>query len=238
MALQHISSSPPAEWTILTDSKAALEILTSHATKIISDLQTANTAACDSVCASGHGVRLQWVPSHMGLTGNAGGDAAARRAHQDVGPPASIPLTSSACLIKIRQWCASQMHHSAEDAVRANAYIQSIDTTMQFTPPQQLVRAEEALLHRLRLNVAYTPQYLCRVGKRRSASCACGAVAVVGHLLLTCSEYPAARAVLADRLQRLGHGLLSLAVLLEWQLAAVTRALLQYLQDTQLRVTR
>ncbi|XP_064486022.1 uncharacterized protein LOC135398559 [Ornithodoros turicata] len=242
MALQHISSSPPAEWTILTDSKPALEILGSHATKIISDLQTAIIAACDSLCASGHGVRLQWVPSHIGLSGNSRADAAARRAHQDVGPPASMPLTSSACLIKIREWCASEMRRSVEDAVRSNAYIQSIDPTMQFAPYQQLVRAEETLLHRLRLNVAYTPQYLCRVGKRRSASCAtCGAVADVEHLLLICSEYSAARAVLANRLQRLGHGSLSLAVLLgpvaRQQQGAVTRALLQYLQDTQLSVT-
>ncbi|XP_064472410.1 uncharacterized protein LOC135386430 [Ornithodoros turicata] len=197
MALQHISSSPPAEWTILTDSKPALEILSSHATKIISDLQTAIIAACDSLCGSGHG---------------------------------------------IREWCASEMRRSVEDAVRSNAYIQSIDPTMQFAPYQQLVRAEETLLHRLRLNVAYTPQYLCRVGKRRSASCAtCGAVADVEHLLLTCSEYSAARAVLANRLQRLGHGSLSVAVLLgpvaRQQQGAVTRALLQYLQDTQLSVT-
>lgn len=241
-ALVHISASPQGNWSIFTDSKATLEIVCSHGSQIINDLHSMTLSAYNTVLASGHSVWLQWIPSHIGLTGNTRADAAARRAHSSDCPVASLPLTPSACRLQIRRWSALQTRQFIEDAVRCNEFLRAIDPAMQLYPTQRLTRAEETLLHRLRLNVAYTPSYLHKIGRRGSATCtSCDAIADVAHLLLTCPTFSTPRAALARRLQALGRHPLSLATLLgpvpRPGQRDVTKALLQYLKDTELATT-
>ncbi|XP_064482926.1 uncharacterized protein LOC135395764 [Ornithodoros turicata] len=238
-ALDHISISPQGNWSIFTDSKAALEVISSHGSQTINDLHAMTISSYNSVLASGHTAWLQWVPSHIGLPGNTRADAAARRAHSCDSPIANLPLTASACHLKIRRWSASETRHFIADAIRCNTFLRAIDPAMQLYPSQHLTRAEETLLHRLRLNVAYTPSLLHKMGRRGNANCdACGAIADVAHLLLTCPTFSAPRAALARRLQALGHHPLSLATLLgpvpRPGQRDVTKALFEYLKATEM----
>ncbi|XP_064482534.1 uncharacterized protein LOC135395225 [Ornithodoros turicata] len=80
-ALNAMSGSQADSWSIFTDSKSALEILASYRCSAICDLRTLVIARYNELLASGRSVRLQWVPSHVGLPGNTRADLAAKRAH-------------------------------------------------------------------------------------------------------------------------------------------------------------
>ncbi|XP_064470017.1 uncharacterized protein LOC135384760 [Ornithodoros turicata] len=242
--LNRANLSPQGNWSIFTDSKAAFEVISSHGSQTINDLHAMTISSYNSVLASGHTVWLQWVPSHIGLPGNTCADVAARRAHSCGSPIANLPLTASACLLQIRRWSASETRHFIADAIPCNTFLQAIDPAMQLYLTQHLTRAEETLLHRLRLNVAYTPSLLHKMGRRGNANCdACGAIADVAQLLLTCPTFSAPRAALARCLQgdaSDGHPL-SLATLLgpvpRPGQRDVTKALFEYLKATEMMTT-
>ncbi|XP_064469979.1 uncharacterized protein LOC135384718 [Ornithodoros turicata] len=240
-ALRLISTRPPNNWTVLTDSKAALQILSSPCSKIVTDICSLALTTYSRLTTSGHSVWLQWVPSHIGLPGNIRADAAARGAHGAAATTmtTTIPLTPSACLIQIRRQTSRSTLAFSSNAVAANTFLHSIDPRMELTLSQRLSRQEESILHRLRLDVALTPLLLSKMDRRTSPMCpSCAAVADIRHLLLHCKRYAGPRAALASNLASLGHRELSLATLLgpvrhsrQW---AVTRALLRYLKDTGL----
>ncbi|XP_064470349.1 uncharacterized protein LOC135385103 [Ornithodoros turicata] len=240
-ALRLISTRPPNNWTVLTDSKAVLQILSSPCSKIVTDICSLALTTYSRLTASGHSVWLQWVPSHIGLPGNTRADADARDAHGAAATTmtTTIPLTPSACLIQIRCQTSRSTLAFSSNAVAANTFPHSIDPRIELTLSQRLSRQEESILHRLRLDVALTPLLLSRMDRRTSPMCpCCAAVADTRHLLLHCKRYAGPRAALASNLTSLGHRELSLATLLgpvrhsrQW---AVTRALLCYLKDTGL----
>ncbi|XP_064469471.1 uncharacterized protein LOC135384178 [Ornithodoros turicata] len=166
-ALKLISTRPPNTWTVLTDSKAALQILSSPSSKIATDICSLALTTYSRLTASGHSVWLQWVPSHISLPENTRADAAAGGAH---GAAAStmtttIPLTPSACLIQIRRQTSRSTLAFTSNAVAANTFLHSIDPRMELTLSQRLSRQEESILHRLCLDVALTP--LCLHGLPR-----------------------------------------------------------------------
>ncbi|XP_064482821.1 uncharacterized protein LOC135395655 [Ornithodoros turicata] len=208
-ALRLISTRPPNNWTVLTDSKAALQqILSSPCSKIVTDICSLALTTYSSLTTSGHSVWLQWVPSHIGLPGNTRADAAARGAHGAAATTmtTTIPLTPSACLIQIRRQTSRNTLAFSANAVAANTFLHSIDPRMELTLSQRLSRQEESILHRLRLDVALTPLLLSKMDRRTSPMCpCCAAVADIRHLLLHCKWYAGPRAALASNLTSLGH---------------------------------
>ncbi|XP_064471656.1 uncharacterized protein LOC135385720 [Ornithodoros turicata] len=209
-ALRHITTSPPGTWTILSDSKAALETLDSHCTKTSDDLHTMITSIANTALASGHDICLQCISSHIGLGGNDRADAAARRAHEQPDAAAHIPLTPSACRIQIRRWAAQEARCFIHESALFNELLRAIDPAVEFSPPRRLQR-----LHRLRLKLAYTPPVQRMMGRQISAPCdVCEVVADTSHVLLTCPKYTTHCATLSRYLQRFGHNQLTLAALL------------------------
>ncbi|XP_064469658.1 uncharacterized protein LOC135384384 [Ornithodoros turicata] len=241
-ALRHITTSPPGTWTILSDSKAALETLDSHCTKTTDDLHTMAMSLANTALASAqytHNICLQCIPRHIGLGENDRADAAARRAHEQPDAAARIPLTPSACRIQIRRWAAQEARCFIRESARFNDFLRSIDPAVEFSPPRRLQRPQETLLHRLRLNLAYTPPVQRMMGRQISALCdVCEVVADTSHLLLTCPKCTNHRATLFRYLERFGHNQLTLAALLgpvpQHQQWAVTTPVLHFLKCTGL----
>ncbi|XP_064479960.1 uncharacterized protein LOC135393426 [Ornithodoros turicata] len=84
-ALSYISRSSADNWTILTDSKSALQMIASYYASTINDICTRIAKRYNELLASGHSVWFQWVQVHIGLHGNAYADDGARRAHDEDG---------------------------------------------------------------------------------------------------------------------------------------------------------
>ncbi|XP_064479294.1 uncharacterized protein LOC135392517 [Ornithodoros turicata] len=236
--LQLVSSRPPGSWTVLTDSKSALEAPSSPRSQVVSDIRSLILTVHNLLVTSGHSVWSQWVPSHIGLSGNTRADAAARRAHGAAECNTVIPLSSSVCRIHIPRRFSFDTRLFMENTVAANTFLHRIDPKMVFSVSLRLSRKEESALHRLRLNVAHTPSFLFKIKQRPSSACpSCSTDADTHHFLLTRPRYAAPRTALTHRLSALGHRDLSLATLLgsagqkQW---AVTRALICFLGDSEL----
>ncbi|XP_064468602.1 uncharacterized protein LOC135381131 [Ornithodoros turicata] len=169
-ALRYISSSTPRAWTILSDSKSALEAVASYSPKVINDIYTEIICLHAKLSSLGHSVCFQWIPGHVGILGNAIADSAARSARA-AGAVTSVQLTPSACQLAIRRYCRNSSQAFFQDAARTNPFLHSIDPTMTHTLVGRYPREEESLLHRLRLNVARTPLLLFKMGHLLSPKC-------------------------------------------------------------------
>ncbi|XP_064488507.1 uncharacterized protein LOC135400603 [Ornithodoros turicata] len=214
-ALKLVSARPPGSWTVLTDSKSALEALSSPRSQVVSDIRSLILVVHNLLVTSGHSVWFQWVPSHIGLPGNTRADTAAKRAHGAAECNTVIPLSPSVCRIHIRRRVSFDTHLFMENTVAANTFLHRIDPKMAFSVSLRLSRKEESALHRLRLNVARTPSFLFKIKQRPSSACpSCSTDADTHHLLMTCPRYAAPRTALTHRLSALGHRDLSLATLL------------------------
>ncbi|XP_064460340.1 uncharacterized protein LOC135370505 [Ornithodoros turicata] len=237
-ALKLVSARPPGSWTVLTDSKLALEALSSPRSQVVTDVRSLILVVHNLLVTSGHSVWFQWVPSHIGLPGNTRADTAAKRAHGAAECNTVIPLSPSVCRIHIRRRLSFVTHPFMENTVAVNTFLHRIDPKMAFSVSLRLSRKEESALHRLRLNVARTPSFLFKTKQRPSSACpSCSTDADTHHLLMTCPRYAAPRTALTRRLSAVGHRDLSLATLLgpvgqkQW---AVTKALICFLGDTGL----
>ncbi|XP_064462606.1 uncharacterized protein LOC135373313 [Ornithodoros turicata] len=237
-ALKLVSAGPLGSWTVLTDSKSALEALSSPRSQDVSDIRSLILIVHNLLVTSGHSVWFQWVPSHIVLPGNTRADTAAKRAHGAAECNTVIALSPSVCRIHIRRHLPSDTRLFMENTVAANTFLHRIDPKMAFSVSLRLSRKEESALHRLRLNVARTPSLLFKIKQCPSSACpSCSTDADTHHLLLTCLRYTAPRTALTHRLSALGHRDLSLAALLgpvgqkQW---AVTRALICFLGDSGL----
>lgn len=123
-----------------------------------------------------------------------------------------------------RLWSLPDHHH---------AFLRYIDPELRMRLPEVLPRRLETLYHRLRLNAALTKAYLFRLGVTTNPYCDnCGSPETVKHLLLECSAYIHARCSLAQKLERLSPGPMTLKVLLgPWPSPPAQRKVLEALFD-------
>ncbi|XP_064470944.1 uncharacterized protein LOC135385517 [Ornithodoros turicata] len=219
-ALRHIAESVPDAWVVLTDSKASLALLS-----------TANSPWSTTVSTiSGYpGIQsytetpvLTWLRDTLVVL---------------------LPLPLSACLLLIRRLSGDGTRQFIVDAMRPNAFLQSIDPSLEFAIGCRCTHEDESLLHHLRLNVALTSSLLFKMGPVSSPTCPCSAVEDdISHQLLHCQCHHHRRAVLWQHLSDLGctdgRTDVSLATLLgpvqranQWR---VTKAVLHFLRDTGL----
>lgn len=109
--------------------------------------------------------------------------------------------------------------------------------------PPGLSKHDEAVLHRMRLNVAYTLYYCYKINQSSSPLCPqCGVREDLQHLICDCVRFTTQRVSLAVSLGRPLSAKLELRdVLGPWnaskRVARATKALLAYLKDTSLDQT-
>uniref|UniRef100_A0A6M2CZP6 ribonuclease H n=1 Tax=Rhipicephalus microplus TaxID=6941 RepID=A0A6M2CZP6_RHIMP len=207
-ALQYLVQERPGKWVIFCDSKAALQSLQSAMRRRSHEQLVQKIRHCHhEALARGHDVIYQWLPGHIGITGNQLADDAARSAHEGT-RVVPIPLS--------RNDAARQLYLLARDLRRtfwSSASFQrcqfyELDPSLKIKLPSQLSRSDATLLCRLWLGVAFTKVYSFRIGMADTSTCDyCGAEETIEHVLCSCACYDTQRCQLRMVLNQLTLGI-------------------------------
>lgn len=146
---------------------------------------------------------LQWIPGHIGVTGNETADAAAARGHY-MDTTEVVPFTKTDARSHIRLfgkeefkklWISSTYHYKP---------LFKIDPCLRNISPRNLPRNIETLYHRIRLNVAYTNKQRYKYGQISSPNCQqCLVEEDLNHIFTSCPKYNEERLTLLTRIQQL-----------------------------------
>ncbi|XP_077538059.1 uncharacterized protein LOC144150114 [Haemaphysalis longicornis] len=214
--------------TIYCDNKAALQRLQrphGHTASVA----LLHVKLC-AVASQGSAVRLQWLPSHVGIEGNEAADTLAKAAHS-----ADTPITTDVC-------CIDEARNVITDSLRGehpDPRVASGDPPPR-VPTSKLTRQESSLLSRLRTGCAVTNSRLHLYKKRDSPACShCGAFDSIGHCIVVCAAYNNERARLRAAYKRMGIPCSTKIELLfprcpRSLLAGAYRHLLAFLEETGL----
>jgi hypothetical protein len=176
---------------IFTDSKSAIQHLSrcalgercfSLAYKIIEQIRL--------IQAAGNCVRIQWVPSHIGLAGNEEADSLAAAAASG-GTEAVIAPDFSEVVARYKSKAYTRWKEYFDLRSRDKGIWYR---TMQCEPPRVpwfdhagLSRADVVRAHRLRSGHVQLSKFAHLMGKTESPNCEeCGIVEDVQHLLMEC----------------------------------------------------
>lgn len=236
-AFQYILKQSANQWAVFTDSRSALESLKSLPKEQLAwEINLLHFQAIQR----GHSVGLQWLPGHCGVAGNDAADKAASSAHSLCTEAVSIPFTRKDAAILASSTAWNVQMSIWTDARQQYAPLHEIDPKCTFRMPPGLSKREEAILHRLRLNVAYTGHYLYKIQQASSPLCSrCDSREDIHHVICVCPKYTVHRQKLILSLCRqLGAGLELRAVLGPWsgpsQAARAIKAILEFLRNTDL----
>ncbi|XP_064475414.1 uncharacterized protein LOC135389281 [Ornithodoros turicata] len=162
----------------------------------------------------GHHISLQWIPGHCGLRGNEEADRVATAANES---PRAVPivLSRSDRRALLTAWFQPLALEQWRRDITAQSLMNSVDPNLAFPFPTSLLRHVTSLLHTLRLNVAFTPQFKCMIRCCDTGLCStCGVVATAQHVLMECSLYCPQRRTLCGELARISERPLTLAALI------------------------
>lgn len=236
-ALRYITTQPASQWAIFTDSRAALQCLQSFPNQQLHwDIRLLH----DQAVSAHHLVDLQWIPSHCGVSGNSTADAQASQAHNHEVPIAAVPFSrTDAAALASR--VARQVQLSVWSApLRRYAPLYSIDPDCTFKLPPGLTKHDAAVIHRVRLNVAYTRQFRYKLQQTSSPLCEdCHCPEDIHHVICVCPRYDTPRLSLTVTLGKLPTSRLTLHdVLGPWSCAQMashaTKAFLCFLRSSGL----
>lgn len=238
--LRYIREAPPRTWTIISDSLSALQSLqclrkNSPNRQVILDILKVHS----DIFSLGHSVSFQWVPSHCGVSGNEMADSMAAQAHESL-QQVVTPFTKSDICTRVAILAKSTATSLWKEDINQSSSLKNIDPHLLFRVPPGLKRRHEAVLHRIRLKVAYTNRYLHLIGKLQSPNCTqCGTFEDIKHILLQCTSYHDQRKqFLEDIRQPPGSSLTMQIFLGPWDSEAcalnTTKALLRFLSATGL----
>ncbi|XP_064477835.1 uncharacterized protein LOC135391498 isoform X1 [Ornithodoros turicata] len=185
-------------WVFYTDSKAAIQCL---ATMGIRSPLMSNVAdvleTYKELLDLGHCIVLQWVPGHVGLPGNEEADRAALRGHH-IASAHSIILPKGDRQALVRALSADKTRSQWLHDITPYSLLHAVDPSLSLSLPHRLPRHYASLLHRMPLNVAFTPVMRQRLGRAPSDLCAaCSVRADLHHLLMDCPDYQREREIIA-----------------------------------------
>ncbi|KAG0722292.1 hypothetical protein GWK47_044757 [Chionoecetes opilio] len=163
-ALKHARHRREEMMVVHSDSRSALQVLQqlSPPTDNVR-LTTTILGLAQRIVAQGRHVRLNWVPSHVGLRGNEAADEAARA------------VTST-----------EQQHREMEASSRQAAWYAKATAYRPLLPARQLSRADEVKLHRLRLSYRTLEELRDDFESRQCDHCGHLARHPLRHYLLSC----------------------------------------------------
>lgn len=204
-ALHFIGAHQARRWVIFLDSRGALQALrrlSNHCSQLVCEISEIHTA----VVHAGHYIVLQWLPGHSGIEGNIISDAAASAGHS-LRNTTQLPFSrEDGCALIYRTGWREQML-KWQHPRSGYPPLHGIDPFCKFRVPPDLSKASEGVLHRLRLNVAYTRSFKFKIGWEDSPLCpTCAVRETTEHLLCICPRFSAARVTAASCLSRVRRG--------------------------------
>lgn len=236
-AIRYILRQPPTQWTIFSDSKAALQSLKrASCFSIHEHIQREVKYLHHLAYVAGHRVTLQWLPGHCGVWGNQRADEAARRG-LDMRNGRRIFFTRNDASSMTKALALTERNRLWSLPEHHQCFLRYIDPHLRMRLPERLPRRLETLYHRLRLDAAFTNSYLHRIGQTSNPYCDnCGSPETVEHLILECPAYTDARCRLEQKIKCLNPGPITLRIILgPWHSPSSQRkaleALFDYLQD-------
>ncbi|XP_050708035.1 uncharacterized protein LOC126993210 [Eriocheir sinensis] len=154
LALEHAHHRQEATVVLHTDSKSGLRALQQPQPKDDVGLVTAILGSLQSLAAQGRRVRLNWIPSHVGVLGNEAADAAAKRAAAS--PQVTKHVPPSLRQVKTRARRAAiqatrHTHQQLEARKRQAAWYAAATDYQPLDASQQQPRADGMLLQCIRL---------------------------------------------------------------------------------------
>ena len=240
-ALEFVVEQPSQAWSIFSDSKAAFQCLMSPFRygpneQLVAAIRLLHHHAIEKQ----HNIAYQWIPGHCGIYGNDRADEAARSAH-DSDHSADIPFSRTDAATRLRSLARELTLAQWNSAEFTNARLHSLDPNLQLRLPSGISRAEETLLCRLWLGVAFTNAYSYLLGMANNSTCNhCSCEETISHLLCECPRFSAPRQELSNALDKLDNRPMSeQRVLGPWPSRSsaqkALKALLRFLRTTGLR---
>ena len=197
LALEHAHHRQEATVVLHTDSRSGLQALQQPQPSDNVGLVTAILGSLQSLAAQGRRVRLNWIPSHVGVRGNEAADAAAKRAA--AGPRVTRPVPPSLRQVKARARRAAmqttrQTHRQLEARKRQAAWYATATDYQPLDASQQWPRADGVLLQRVRLGFCTREELYDGFEGRECEHCGRHSRRPLLHYLLSCPATAALRA--------------------------------------------
>lgn len=161
---------------------------------------------------AGHGILLQWVPGHCSIVGNDQANHATEALSYTRTNIALLRDDRQAILshtmepMASRQWAAD---------ITSASVLATADPTLALQLPRNMLCADAALIHRTRLNVAFTGQLQCLLRQVDPTNCHhSGQLADLEHIFLHCPYYQRFRTTLTTSLNQLDSQTLRMSTLI------------------------
>ncbi|XP_050724605.1 uncharacterized protein LOC127002567 [Eriocheir sinensis] len=187
-ALEHALQHRKGPVVLHTDSRSSLQVLQQWRPPADNvRLVTTILGLTHSIAAQGRHVKLNWVPSHVGLRGNEAADAA-------VSAATSMPAITSNVLPSLQQvkvqarraaaGSAEDLHRQAERHSWQGAWYARATEHRPLHPRRELDRADQVTLHRLRLGYRTLQEMRNGFAGRRCEHCEAVAHRPLVHYLV------------------------------------------------------
>ncbi|VEN36288.1 unnamed protein product, partial [Callosobruchus maculatus] len=180
---------------VISDSLSALQAITKQGVDKDQNYITLSTRAEIAAISQKGDVKLIWVPSHTGITGNEHPDKLALAGINQnlVYQNNSIPGRSFLGLIKDKLWNQWIENYKNGHQNKGQYYLDLQPTPLKipwFYNLRYNNRAMISLIIRMRTNHCCTPTHLHKIGMKDDPSCACGEYGSLDHIIFNCALRP------------------------------------------------
>nr|CAH7757317.1 unnamed protein product [Callosobruchus chinensis] len=190
-----LSKNKTHKLAVITDSLSALQAIKKQGVDKNQDYITLSTRA-EIIAASQQGdIKLIWVPSHTGITGNDTADKLAQsgRNQNQIHQNNAVPSRSFLGLIKDQLWeqWAENYKNGHQNKGQYYADIQPNPQKIPwFYNLRFSNRAMISTIIRMRTNHCCTPAHLNKIGTKEDPNCICGEYGSLDHIIFNCNARP------------------------------------------------
>nr|CAH7749868.1 unnamed protein product [Callosobruchus chinensis] len=190
-----LSKNKTHKLAVITDSLSALQAIKKQGVDKNQDYITLSTRA-EIIAASQQGdIKLIWVPSHTGITGNDTADKLAQsgRNQNQIHQNNAVPSRSFLGLIKDQLW-EQWTENYKNGHQNKGQYYADIQPNPQKIPWFYNLRfsnrAMISTIIRMRTNHCCTPAHLNKIGMKEDRNCICGEYGSLDHIIFNCNARP------------------------------------------------
>ena len=188
-ALEHAQAREEETVVVHTDSRAALEVLQQVQPADNVFLTTTILGLIQSLASCGRRVRLNWIPSHVGVRENEVADEAARTATRKPAVTSDVPISLRQVKAAARHAVQQRMerqHRALEESSRQAVWYARATAYQPLLRSLQRTRAEEVVLQRLRLGYRTREELQADFRSLQCLHCGHHARQPLTHYLLAC----------------------------------------------------